>query len=367
MDRQVAGRDDAELAQLMEKFVCVRIVQAWGLDLSLFQFDQELTWAVFFMNADKTIYGRYGSRSEHKNTTNAISLEGLKKALDLALKFHAGYPGNRKEFAGKVGPAPTWPTPEVMPENKGKKNIVPADGTRGGCVHCHQAHDAEMWSLRLERKPIPDGLVWPYPMPGRLGLILDPKDAARVKSVEAGSPAEKGGFKAGDVVVKFGGQAILSIADVQWVLQTSKEPCTVDAEVERDGKAAKASLKLDAGWRRKDDFTWRVMVWGMRMRLLGTQPLEALSADERQKQAIPPDALGLRIKTFPPDWVKDKNKEAAQKFQKDDVLLDVDGRKGLSGEGGLLGYLFQEKKPGETADFTVLRGGKPQKVTLTIP
>src|SRR6185503_8860474 len=92
MDRQVAGRDDAELAQLMEKFVCVRIIQGWGMDLSLFQFDHELTWAVFFMNADKTIYGRYGSRSEHKNTTNAISIDGLKKALELALKFHAGYP-----------------------------------------------------------------------------------------------------------------------------------------------------------------------------------------------------------------------------------------------------------------------------------
>src|SRR6516162_8845208 len=195
MDRQVAGRDDAELAQLMEKFVCVRVIQAWGLDLSLFQFDHELTWAVFFMNADKTIYGRYGSRSEHKNTTNAISIEGLKKALDLALQFHAGYPGNKREFAGKIGPAPNWPTPEIIPDLKGKKNIIPADGTRGGCIHCHQAHDGEMWSLRLENKPIADGIVWPYPMPGRLGLALDPKEAAKVKSVEAGSPAEKGGFK----------------------------------------------------------------------------------------------------------------------------------------------------------------------------
>jgi hypothetical protein len=367
MDRQVAGRDDAGLAQLMEKFVCVRVVQAWGMDLSLFQFDQELTWAVFFMNADKTIYGRYGSRSEHKNTTTAISLDGLKKGMELALKFHSAYPGNKAEFAGKVGPAPAWPTPEVIPDNKGRKNIVPADGTRGGCVHCHQAHDAEMWTLRLEKKPIPDGIVWPYPMPGRLGLTLDPKEAAKVKSVEAGSPAEKGGFKEGDSLVKFGGQPILSIADVQWVLQTAKEPCTVDAEVERDGKPAKASLRLDAGWRKKDDFTWRVFVWSIRIKLLGLQPLEVLSPDDRQKQGVAADALGLRVKGFAPDFAKDRNKDGAQKFQKDDVLLEVDGKKGLVGENGLLGYLFQEKKPGETAEFTVMRGGKPQKVSLTIP
>ncbi len=366
MDRQVAGRDDAELAQLMEKFVCVRIVQGWGMDLSLFQFDQELTWAVFFLNADKTIYGRYGSRSEHKNTTNAISLDGLKKAMEAALKFHAGYPGNKADFTGKKGAAPSWPTPEAIPELKGKKNAIPADGTRGGCIHCHQAHDAELWSVRALNKPPSDRLVWPFPMPGRVGLLLDVKERATVKSVDPGSPAEKGGFKAGDSIVKLGGQAILSIADVQWVLHNAPEPVTIDAEIERDGKPAKASLALDAGWRKKDDFTWRVVTWSMRNRLLGTQPLDVLTEDDRQKQGVTAGQLGLRIKGFPPDWVQDKNKQGAQKFQKDDVLLDVDGRKGLSGEGGLLGYLVQ-KKPGESAEFTVLRGGKPMKVQLTIP
>ena len=109
------------------------------------------------------------------------------------------------------------------------------------------------------------------------------------------------------------------------------------------------------------------MVWSIRIKLLGLQPLESLSADDRQKQGIAAEALGLRVKGFAPDFAKDKNKEGALKFQKDDVLLDVDGKKGLIGESGLLGYLFQEKKSGETAEFTVMRGGKPQKVSLTIP
>ena len=64
--------------------------------------------------------------------------------------------------------------------------------------------------------------------------------------------------------------------------------------------------------------------------------------------------------------MQDRNKQGPQKFQKDDVLLDVDGRKGLVGESGLLGYLVQ-KKPGENAEFTLLRGGKPTKVQITIP
>src|SRR5438046_8742558 len=55
-DRQVRTREDAELAALLEKFVCVRLVQAYGMDLSLFQFDMDLNWAVVIMNGDRSIY-----------------------------------------------------------------------------------------------------------------------------------------------------------------------------------------------------------------------------------------------------------------------------------------------------------------------
>ena len=75
-----------------------------------------------------------------------------------------------------------------------------------------------------------------------------------------------------------------------------------------------------------------------------------------------PDAATL-VST---DFVKEKNREAATKFQKDDVIVYVDGQKGLVGEAGLLGYLIQ-KKGGESAEFTVLRGGKTEKIALTIP
>ena len=134
----MAGREDAELAKLMEKFVCVRIIQGWGLDLSLFQFDYELTWAVFLMNADKTIYGRYGTRSDHKDTTKDISIEGLRKAMEGALELHKAYPANKKDLAGKTGTKQPFPTPEAIPELSGKPFAKPADGA---CVRraCRRA------------------------------------------------------------------------------------------------------------------------------------------------------------------------------------------------------------------------------------
>lgn len=37
---------------LLDKFVCVRLVQMYGVDLNKFQFDFVQTWAIFYMNAD---------------------------------------------------------------------------------------------------------------------------------------------------------------------------------------------------------------------------------------------------------------------------------------------------------------------------
>jgi len=365
-DKSVASREDPDLAALMDKFVCVRIVQGYGLDLSLFQFDFDLNWSLVLMNADRTIYGRYGSKCGEKGNAARVTIEGLRKALEAALEFHQGYPANAKDFAGKAAAPPRWRTPEGIPDMKNRPNAVPADGSRAKCIHCHMIREAELWTRRAAREPIPESLLWAYPMPDAVGLSLDLKELATVKSVTPGSPAEKGGFQAGDAIRRLDGQPLLSVADVQWVLQNASAPCTLQADLVRGGKPARASLSLSEGWRRAEDFTWRVQIWPMRHKLLGVQPLEALSVDDRRKLGAPSEGLALRIKGFPPNFVKEKNSEAAQKFQKDDVIVEVDGRKDLPGESGVIAYLFQ-KKPGDSVEFGVVRGGKPEKVTLTIP
>ncbi len=62
LDDELVDQDPV-LKPLLEKFVCVRIVSTNGLDLSLFQFDTDQSFAVFMLNADRTIYGRFGTRS----------------------------------------------------------------------------------------------------------------------------------------------------------------------------------------------------------------------------------------------------------------------------------------------------------------
>ncbi len=59
----MASNHDAELDALLDKFVRVRLVQMGGVDLNVYQFDPLLSWSLFFMNGDKTIYGRFGTAS----------------------------------------------------------------------------------------------------------------------------------------------------------------------------------------------------------------------------------------------------------------------------------------------------------------
>jgi len=84
----------------MKQFVCVRLVQIWNLDLEYFDFDFDLTFSVFFMNADKTIYGRYGSLAagqEEKGTAQAnmndTSQAGFANTLKSVLNLHKRYEG----------------------------------------------------------------------------------------------------------------------------------------------------------------------------------------------------------------------------------------------------------------------------------
>lgn len=342
----------------------MRIIQGWGIDLSLFQFDGELTWAVFLLNADRTIYGRYGSRSSRTAVTD-ISLEGFQKALEGALELHKGYPANKKDLAGKTGAAPLWKTPEAIPMLTGKK--VQADGSRANCIHCHDVPGGELLSLRKEAKPVPDSVLWPYPMPNAVGLNLEVKERATVKSVREGSAAANAGFKAGDQIVKLDGQPMLSIADVQWVLHNAAEPAKVKAEVKRGDKTMEIILPLEKGWRRSSDFLWRTTTWPLRFRIAGFRSGPVQPAT-KQTLGLTEDVLALQIEELAPGFVQDRNQAPAKLgFRKGDVIVAVDGKTTPMTERDLLAYLVQQIKAGDKVKLTLLRDGQRKEYEVPIP
>ncbi len=227
----------------MDQFVCVRIVQGWGLDLTLFQFDWHRTFAVFLMNADRTIYGRY-------EETSPSNVDSLRKALEGALELHRGYPANKEQLAGKSGTPIPWKVPEEMPSIKQKGKFREAD-SKGGCIHCHDVSSGLSKSYKQLGQKEPERFALSWPVPQRIGIMLDPKERALVTDVSKGWPADLAGVKAGDRIVKLCGQPILSVTDVEWVLFAAPDSGTLAIELDRAGQKVESSVPLSPGWRKR--------------------------------------------------------------------------------------------------------------------
>lgn len=359
---------DATLRPLLEKFVRVRVISANGLDLSLFQFDTDQSYAVFMLNGDGAIYGRYGTRSDQTLYADDVSIEGLAKALDGALKLHTAYPANKAELALKRGPAPEFASPEKFPKMQGKygSTINYEGNVVQSCIHCHQIGDAIKQQVRETRVSFPDQILFPYPHPKSLGLILNPRERATVVRVEADSLAEKAGFRAGDEIQKFGGQTPLSIADVQWVLHhTPAEGGIVAATVVRDGKVTELKLMLPTEWKQLDDIAWRASTWELRRMGLGGLFLKKMPAEMRAELKLPDEKMVLRAQHVGQYAPHNAAKEAGIKVG--DILVSFNGKSEFSRETDLLEYALNDVKPGSSVPVVVWRDGKKVELTLKIP
>jgi hypothetical protein len=328
---------DRRVRPLLEKFVRVRLVSTNGLDLSLFQFDYDQSFAAFFLNADGTIYGRFGTRSHRTSWSDDVSIEGLARALEGALALHAEYAKNKASLAGKTGPEPDFPSPEKYPQLRVRYGPrLDFEGkVAQSCIHCHQIGDAQRRLYRSRGQPIPERVLFSYPHPKSLGLILDPKERATVLRVETKSPAEEAGFEPGDVILTLGGQPLLSVADVQWVLhQAAPEGASLNAEVHRGERKVDLTLTLTKGWRQREDISWRASTWGLRGMAAGGMLLETLPPEERKKAGLSEEGMALRVK-YLGGGGGPHGAAGRAGFRQGDVLISFDDRSDLLRETDL--------------------------------
>ena len=284
------------MAELAGKFVWVRVVKANDLDLAQFQFDYELTFAVVFMNADKTIYGRYGSRSSRENAESDVSVAGLAESMKSVLKLHEGFPANRDLLAGKQPMPSPYQTPLDIPSIRGKyKSDLNYEGkVVQSCVHCHQVTEAMRQIARVEAKPMPVQLIFPYPAPNTVGFSLASDQRATVTGVTSGSPADDA-LNPGDELITLNGQAIVSQADVQWVLHHAEAVDALKMQIRRDGELLSTTLRLPERWRFNSDISWRTAAWEMRRMALGGLKLVSASDALRREAGLNQDALALLV------------------------------------------------------------------------
>lgn len=357
---------DPVIRPLLEKFVCVRQVATNGLDLNLFQYDTDQSFAVFFLNADHTIYGRFGTRSHRTEWMGDVSLKGLANALQGVLDLHAKYDQVKDSLAGKRGQPMEVSSPELYPLLKDKfTNQLDYEGNVvKSCIHCHQIGDAQRAFYWHANKPIPDKVLWPYPHPKTVGLIMDPNEMGTIKEVTDGSNASEAGLLAGDVIKTLDGQPIVSIADIQWVLHNiDPNGGSVSIKIDRDGSDIQTQLKFANQWRRSGDLSWRVTTWGLRRIAAGGLVLESMDRLERKKMGLTMQMMALVVKRVGQYGPHGTAKKAG--FREGDVLYSFDGRSDLKSEQDLLTYVATSKKVGDQVDVRLMRG--PKSVTLKLP
>lgn len=356
------------IRDLLDQFICVRIVKGNTIDLSLFQFDYDLTFAMVFLNAkDRSIYGRFGTRDSVKDAEKDISLAGLRATLEGVLELHQNYESIKGSLAGKQ-PRPTkFKTPLDYPAlGKKYKNELDFGGqVSRSCIHCHQVRVSELQWRRAQGQAIDDPLAFSHPRPEVLGIKLDSNTRARVKSITAGSAAAKGGLQTGDEIVELDGQPILSMADVQWVLHTAPEQGSVSAKIRRTGQDKKLELPLAADWRKESDLNWRVSTWDLRRMLGGGMVLEEPSAADRTSWGLSADSLALRIRRL--GRYGDHAIARKSGFKEGDILTSYNGLRERLTESQLLIAALQSTHPGEQIEATVLREGKSVTVRMKLP
>ena len=354
-----------QLQQLLKAFVRVRIVGTNGLDLSLFEFDTDQSFGVFIFNADRTLYGRYGTRSDRTAWEGDVSVEGLGKALEGALQLHRDYPTNRETLIGKQPSKPLFSTPEKIPSlaSKYTDKLDYQGNVVKSCIHCHQIGDAMREYYRGEQGKLPEAWLFPYPHPKSIGLILDPKECATVTSVTHGSAANLAGIQARDKIESIEAQPILSFADVQWVLHhVPSDGGKLKTSVRRGNESISLNITLSSGWRTKEDIAWRVSSWPLRRIGLGGIFAKEMTAEERIPLGIASENMALIVNHVGAFAPHDRAKKAG--VEKGDILIEYDGRRDLKRETDLLAYAINQVEPGRVVRMRFLRGTEEKQVEI---
>ncbi|MCR9115537.1 MAG: PDZ domain-containing protein [bacterium] len=356
-DAEVAAGKEEIDALARDKFVSVRQVEMKGVDLSLFQFDHDLNWAAMFINADGTIYARYGTQSaEGPDAFNSVA--GLVSTMKRVLEIHENYPANKAELVGKTGAKKSYRTAIEMPGMDNKEKLAQATH-RKNCIHCHMIHDAENMHLQATNKFTLDHM-YRYPLPDNIGLTINADHGRKIASVKSGSPAAQAGLKPGEEITHINGQLIASIADIQWVLNgIPNEAATLNVV---GGQSGEKQLKLAPGWK-KWDVSWRGSNWSIAPKLRIWLP--ELTPGEREKRGIQGDDAALLVR-----WInngKPAGKEAIKAGVKTgDVIVGVDG-KPLPGDSNQLHlYMIQNFKIGDMLPITVRRKGKLVQLSIKL-
>lgn len=305
----------------------------------MFDFDYDLTFMIFFLNAEKKVYARYGGR-DSEGAEGRLSLKGLHYTMQSVLSV------DRKEdkaFAPKAAETPKF-----------IKDIT--SGNRRGCMHCHQVKEALNLQARRADKWSQE-MIWRYPLPENLGIVLDVTQGDTIRDVNAKSPAAGAGLKKGDVLKRLNEVPIHSIADAQFALDLAPKAGSIPVVWQRNEKTHAEKLALDEGWR-KTDISWRPSMRDLipSIRLGGS---DLTTADKK--------ALGLSEKQLAFREKEPVFKQAQEAgIRAGDIVLGLDDKQFEMTMTQFQDHVRRTYIVGDKVTINILRNGDRLKVTMTL-
>ena len=125
--------------------------------------------------------------------------------------------------------------------------------------------------------------------------------------------------------------------------------------VRRAGELTNGSLKLEPGWRRQDDTSWRTGHWILRRSMLGGMKLEQLSEEDRAV-AGSNESVSLKV-GYVGNWGPFGVAKRSG-VQQGDIIVTLDGRSDFARESDVFEYVNENKQAGDHISLVLLRDGK---------
>jgi S1-C subfamily serine protease len=204
-------------------------------------------------------------------------------------------------------------------------------------------------------------MLWKYPLPDNVGLLMDRVEGNQIQSVIQGSAAEKSGLQSGDRIGSINGQIITSIADIQWVLHHLENGDQTIAVKTTTGARHRVSVRK--GWK-KYDISWRGSMWSVSPMLRVWAP--TLASDRLKALNIEDPQTAFLVK-----WINRGSKGGRSAFdsglRQQDIIVELEGKpiEKLTPQQ-FNAYIKLNYKVGEKLPLTVLRKGKKKKIEIRL-